>query len=125
MAKTILKNTPIHTVIKIMGAGTETINLATDLLYTNQTAGTPTVNVSAIHWSVAGSTEATITRNSVVQWRLVGAFSHNFNGFSDISENTANIVVTIPAGGGTVILELLKINGYGNTQHRNPAAGEP
>ena len=125
MAKTILKNTPIHSVVKIHGAGTETITLATDLLYTNQTASTPKVNISAIHWSVPGTTEATITRNSVVHWRLVGAFSHSFNGFSDISENTSNIVITIPAGGGSVILELLKVDGYGNTQHRNPADGEP
>jgi hypothetical protein len=125
MAKTILKNTPIHAVVKIHGAGTETIALATDLLYTNQTASTPKANISSLHWSVPGTTEATITRNSVIHWRLVGSFNHNFNGFSDISENGSDIVVTIPAGGGSVIIELLKVSGYGNNQHRNPADGEP
>lgn len=125
MAKTILKNTPIHSVVKISGAGTETISLATDLLYTNQVASTPTVNISAIHWSVPGTTEATVKRNSITQWPLIGAYSLLFNGFSDISLNTYDIVVTIPAGGGTVVLELLKIGGYNNTQHRNPADGEP
>ena len=49
----------------------------------------------------------------------------SFNGFSDNTLNTYDIVVTIPAEGGTVILELLKVSGYGNTQHRNPSAGEP
>jgi hypothetical protein len=126
MAKQILKNTPIHSVVKIFGAaGANTISLATDLLTTNQVASTPKVNISGIYWSVPGTTEAQISRNSVVQWRLVGAYSYQFNGFSDISENTSDIIVTLPTGGGTIILELLKVDGYDNTQHRNPSAGEP
>lgn len=125
MALTILKKTPIHAVVKITGSGATTVTLATDLITTNQVASTPKVNVSAIYWSVPGTTEATIKRNSITQWSLVGAYSYQFNGFSDISENTSDIVVTLPAGGGTVVLELLKVDGYNNTQHRNPADGEP
>jgi hypothetical protein len=125
MALVVLKNTPIHAVVKVTGVGAQTIALATDLLHTNQTAATPTVNISAIHWAVPGTTGATIKRNTITQWPLVGSYSHQFNGFSDNTLNTYDIVVTIPAEGGTVILELLKVSGYGNTQHRNPSAGEP
>lgn len=120
MALTILKNTPIHAVIAISGAGaTETINLADTLKTSSQTPGTPIVNISAIHWSVPVG-NATITRNSVPLWLLTGAREFDFNGYSDNRENGSNIVVVTPAGGGTVILELVKISGYGDTQHINP-----
>jgi hypothetical protein len=120
MALTVLKKTPIHCVIAISGAGaTETINLSTTLATTSQTASSPVVNISAIHWSVP-SGNATITRNSVQLWALTGAREFDFNGYSDNRENTSNIVVVTPAGGGTVILELVKISGYGDTQHVNP-----
>lgn len=124
MALTILKLTPIHCVAKVTGAGATTITLATDLLVSGrQTASTPTVNISGIHFAIPGSTEATIARNSVVEWRLVGNYSFDFNGYSDNVNNTSNIVVTLPAGGGTVILELVKTGGYGDTQQSNAIAG--
>jgi hypothetical protein len=120
MAITVLKNTPIHAVVAVSGASaTETINLATTIKTAAQTAGTPVVNISAIHWSVPAG-NATITRNSVPLWLLTGAREFDFNGYSDNRENTSNIVVVTPAGGGTVIIELVKISGYGDTQHVNP-----
>lgn len=119
MALTILKNTPIHTVVAVSGAGaTETIDL-TAINTAAQTPGTPIVNISAIHWSVPVG-NATITRNSVPLWLLTGAREFDFNGYSDNRENGSNIVVVTPAGGGTVIIELVKISGYGDTQHINP-----
>jgi len=120
MALTVLKKTPIHCVIAISGAGaTETINLDTTLATTSQTASSPVVNISAIHWSVPVG-NATITRNSVPLWIMTGSREFDFNGYSDNRENTSNIVVATPAGGGTVILEVVKISGYGDTQHVNP-----
>ncbi len=120
MALTVLKKTPIHCVIAISGNGaTETINLDTTLVTTGQTVATPVANISAIHWSVP-SGNATITRNSVQLWALTGAHEFDFNGYSDNRENASNIVVVTPAGGGTVIIELVKISGYGDTQHVNP-----
>lgn len=120
MALTVLKKTPIHCVIAISGAGaTETINLDTTLATTSQTASSPVVNISAIHWSVPVG-NATITRNSVPLWIMTGSREFDFNGYSDNRENTSNIVVVTPAGGGTVILEVVKISGYGDTQHVNP-----
>ena len=120
MALTVLKKTPIHCVVAISGTGaTETIDLDTTLSTTGQTASSPKVNISAIHWSVP-SGNATIVRNSVSLWLLTGAREFDFNGYSDNREQGSNIVVTTPAGGGTVIIELVKISGYGDTQHVNP-----
>lgn len=120
MALTVLKNTPIHAVIAISGANAaETINLSSTLATASQTASSPVVNISAIHWSVP-SGNALIQRNSNSLWLLTGAREFDFNGYSDNRENSSNIVVTLPAGGGTVIVEVVKISGYGDTQHINP-----
>ena len=121
MALTILKKTPIHCVVKVSGgAGSETITLATSLLFgTHEVAATPKVDIMGLHWSVPGATGATIVRNSVTLWSLAGAWGEVFNGWTDNQENGSDIVVTLPAGGGTVVLELLKVSGYNNTQHRN------
>lgn len=120
MALTVLKKTPIHVVVAVSGAGaTETIDLSSTLATASQTASSPVVNISAIHWSVP-SGNASITRNSVPLWLMTGSREFDFHGFADNRENTSNIQVAIPAGGGTVILELVKISGYGDTQHVNP-----
>lgn len=120
MALTVLKRTPIHVVVAVSGtSATETIDLDTTLSTASQTAASPVVNISAIHWSVPVG-NATITRNSVSLWLMTGSREFEFNGFADNRENTSNIVVTTPAGGGTVIIEMVKISGYGDTQHVNP-----
>ena len=120
MALTVLKNTPIHVVVAISGtSATETIDLSSTLATASQTASSPKVNISAIYWSIP-SGNATITRNSNQLWAMTGSRDFQFHGFSDNRENTSNIVVVTPAGGGTVILELVKISGYGDNQHVNP-----
>lgn len=125
MAKTILKKTPIHCVVKALGTTTtaETISLGTDLLHTNETAGTPTVNIAAIHWAIPSTATATIVRNGTTLWVLTGSHSIDFNGFSDSVENASDIVINIPSAGGTVVVELVKVGGYGNEQHRNQLGG--
>jgi hypothetical protein len=120
MAIDILKNTPIHTVVAVYGAGSETINLSTTLPTSLQTPSTPVVHIRGIYWSIP-SGEATIARNSIVLWEMTFAQNLEFAGlFTDNRQPTSDIVVTIPAGGGTVILELMKISGYGDSQHINP-----
>lgn len=120
MALTVLKRTPIHVVVAVSGtSATETIDLDTTLSTASQTAASPVVNISAIHWSVPAG-NATITRNSVPLWLMTGSREFEFNGFADNRENTSNIVVTTPVGGGTVIIEMVKLSGYGDTQHVNP-----
>lgn len=120
-AITILKKTPIHCVVKVSGpAGNKTITLATDLLFgTHEVASTPKVDIMGIHWAIAGSAAATIVRNSITVWTAIGNWGETYNGFTDNQENASDIVVTLGAGGGSVILELLKVSGYNNTQHRN------
>jgi hypothetical protein len=119
MALTVLKNTPIHVVVAVSGtSATDTINLAETIKTAAQIAGTPVVHIKGIRWSVP-SGNATITRNNVVLWTLTLSDSHDFHGFADNREPTSNIVITTPSGGGTVILELMKISGYGDTQHLN------
>jgi len=120
MALSVLKNTPIHTVIAVSGTGaTETINLSSTLPTASQTAGTPIVHIKSVKWSVPAG-NATISRNSVQLWAVTGAYDLDFHGFADVREQGSNIVVVTPAGGGTVILELMKISGYGDSQHINP-----
>ena len=120
MALTVLKKTPIHCVVKVSGNATETITLATTLLFgVNEVASSPKVDIMGLHWSLPGATGTTIVRNSVTLYNLVGSWSDVYSGFVDNQEQGSDIVVTIPAGGGSVILELLKVSGYGNTQHRN------
>jgi hypothetical protein len=123
MALTVLKLTPMHCVVKSSHSttATDTIALATTLLAnTREVAGTCKVNIVGIYWSVPTAGQIiTITRNSVQLYGLSGTFSLQYNGFTDIQENVSNIVCAIPAGGGSVIIELLKVSGYGNTQHLN------
>jgi len=120
-SKSIIKLTPMHCAIKLYGTGSVTVALATDILYPNgrEVAQTPTVNITGIHWSIPGTIAATIKRNSTTHWSLVGAYSLLFNGLSDKDDNTSDIVVDFGAGTGTIILELLKISGYNDTQHLN------
>ena len=120
MAISILKKTPIHVVVAITGANaSETIDLETTLETTTQNAATPKANISGIYWSIP-SGNGTVSRNSVQLWAMTGARDFQFHGFSDNRENGSNIVVTLPAGGGTIILEIMKVSGYGDTQHVNP-----
>ena len=119
MALTVLKNTPIHTVIAVSGtSATETITLAS-LATASQTPGSPVVHIKAIHWSVPAGT-ATITRNGVTLWSLTYAYQFEMAGYADNREATSSIVIATPAGGGTIIIELMKISGYGDSQHINP-----
>jgi hypothetical protein len=123
--KDILKLTPLHCVVKISGGqGSETISLASDLIWSNsqqtEVLSFPVVNICGVWWSVPGNSNATIVRNSVSIYELVGSFHFDFRGFADTVENGSDIVVTLPAAGNhVVILELLKIDGYNNTQHLN------
>lgn len=117
MAITVLKKTPIHCVVKVTGTGAQTVTLAS-LATTNQTASSPKVNITGLTWSVPAG-NATIARNAQNLWIVTGAYQPQMNGWSDIEQNLSDIVVTLPAGGGTVVLELMKVDGYSDSQHRD------
>jgi len=129
--KTIFKKTYGEALVKVAGtAAAETINLATDLLATNESlleGGTPTVNIAAVTWTGAVAGVITITRNSVVVMTL-NAGASGFLDFGgqlfppDSTENTSNIVVTISGGQSECWIRLRKVSGYKNTDYLTAAS---
>lgn len=115
MAKHILKTNQTKAVIAVVldGAGTETIDLQTDLLCATQaTSGsTQTVDIDSVKFSTNPTELGTITRNSVNVLQVYGTDHWAFDGYAVNQQNTQDIVVTL-AGAGTVILELAKKSGY-------------
>lgn len=119
MAMTILKNGPIHAVVVFVnhsGQAIDTLDLDALAISGSQTPVAPKVNIKAIHYSNHANAHCTITRNNVLLWDLCYSGNIPMNGFSDSRENTHDIVVDTSSG-GTVVLELMKVDGYGDSQH--------
>jgi hypothetical protein len=115
-----MKQTETSAVIKVWGltgTTTDTINLSTDLLSpTMVVSGTPTVNVNYITWCVtAGASDlVTITRNSVPLGYFYQNGQFDFGGeggWTEDTNNTSNIVVTI-VGSGVAFITVRKVAGY-------------
>lgn len=134
MAKSILRVTEGHCVVKVSGgAGTETIALKTDLLkyndsnpdnvsrYPTEVAGsTVYVNLVALTWTGEAATVITIVRDSVRIATLAGSRSAQLSFVKDYMvadsvKNTSDIVVTISGGQGEVWIALQKMKGYTST----------
>lgn len=117
----VLKLTQVHGVVKVRGTGAGTIALATTLKKSTETVSSPVVHIKSITVSLAGGTAATISRNGETLWTLndQGSSFLDFAGFSDNEEAASDIVVTFTGGEGTVVLELMKVSGYGSQQHQN------
>lgn len=119
ITKTILKKVRQQAFIELVGDGTANIDLNADLALADETFlgyANANVNISSIVFSIGNTTNhATITRSGTTILRLWGndnwPFSQQF-GFVLNQNNTANISVTIPSDGGTVILGLTKVSGY-------------
>lgn len=119
MAKTIISKTPTKAVVIISGAATETITMA-DLEVGEESAASPVVHITGITAQCQAATGNTITRNSVVLWNFSNSFaSWRAEGWCDTREAASSIVVTIAAGGGTIVLELSKKSGFGDVAHEN------
>lgn len=113
----IFKVTPIDAVVKIYGTGTYTITLGTDLKLANETVTTPIVDIKAIWGTCLTASGNTIVRNGVTLWNLPAyPFHFQFDGWSDTQAHTSDIVVTLGASGGNIVLELRKKGGYGDEQ---------
>lgn len=117
----VLKLTQVHGVVKVRGTGAGTIALATTLKKSTETVATPTVHIKSIYVSLASGTAATVVRNGKTLWTLndQGCGFLDFAGWSDNEESTSDIVVTFTGGDGTVVLELMKVSGYGPQQHQD------
>jgi hypothetical protein len=116
MAKTILNITENYAVVRITGAGAETIDVDTDLLKSTQELDTVKprkVGLSDVQWTCGES--VIISRNGVNKLELYpGANNFALGGQTsaiDYTDGDKNITVTI-AGGGTVYLVLRKAGGY-------------
>jgi hypothetical protein len=120
VAKTVLKNTNLETVVKVAGtAAAATITLATDCLATTQAlaGGTQTANIFGVTWTGASGGIVTITRNSVVVMTLQAdaAGTLEFGGQAMIPESvnsTSDIVVTISGAQAECWLRIRKVSGY-------------
>lgn len=98
------------------GADTASINISTDLLFTDgsgtaQTVSSPKVNINKIYYSVPSSGSVTLTRNGVIVATLYG--HDTIEGFGLAENNGSNIDISFSAG-GTIILELSKVSGFSN-----------
>ena len=116
-----LKLTQVQGVVAVRETGatpaTGTIALATTLKKASETQSSPVVDISSIMWSLGSGVTATITRDSKVLHTLSLSGKLEFYGFSENTNNDADIEVDID-GAGTVILTCAKISGYGSQQHQ-------
>ena len=116
-----LRLTQVQGVVSVRGtAATGTIDLDVTLKKSTETASSPTVNIKGLHWTLSSGASAKVQRNSVVLYELAENGSLDMYGFNDNSENTSDIEVVIAGGdGGTVILDLAKVAGFGSQQHQD------
>lgn len=94
-----------------------TIALATTLKKGTETQSNPAVDISAILWTLDSGVTATITRGTKVLYTLSLSGKMEFYGYSENTNNTDDIVVTMD-GAGTVVVQCNKISGYGPQQHQ-------
>jgi len=116
--KVLCKLTHLEALYKFVndvdGAATLTVNLATDLLKSNESLnGKPIkVSISAIETSIADLKEVSIVRNSLTIMNLF----ENTNALTFVNgadrENEGYDITLNFTGKGTVYMRLLKIDGY-------------
>ena len=123
MAVTVdtLKLAQTQGVVAVRGtAATGTIALATTLKKSTETQSSPAVNIKGIQWALSSGASAKVQRNSKVLYELQVTGEIEFYGYSDNDENDQDIEIVIAGGsGGTVVIELTKVSGYGSQQHQN------
>lgn len=117
ITKTIVKKVRQQAIVKFVGDGTANVDLIADLKLSDETPLDPAnikVNINSIYFN-NNSGPITINRNNSNVLLLYGSDNWFFtavSGFSDTSNSSANVVVTIPSPGGTVILGLTKEKGF-------------
>jgi hypothetical protein len=128
ITKTIIKKVRQQAVVKFVGDGTANVDLIADLKLSDETPLDPAnirVNINSLYFNTE-SGPISIKRNTSNVYVLYGSDNWFFTqqtGFSDTSNNSANVVVTIPAPGGTVILGLTKERGFVEPDQQNFVSG--
>ena len=122
-AKSNLKLTQVQAVVRCTGTGGDsgTIDIDTDIKKSGETASSPTVNITRVHWNCASGASATITRNSVEIMSVSGNGFTDWYGWVENTENDQDIDVAITGGNASVWLELSKVTGFGSQQHQDQA----
>lgn len=106
------QNKAVFKITATAASDSVTINLAADLIHNGQTVNSPKVNIARMAYSCSSSGSIDISRNGVVTHKLFGHDSE-FQAPS-AEQNDQNIVVTFSGtAGGTLILELSKVDGFG------------
>lgn len=128
ITKTILKKVRQQAVVKFVGDGTANVDLIADLKLSDETPLDPAnirVNINSLYFNTETG-PILIKRDTSNVYVLYGSDNWFFTqqtGFSDTSNNSANVVVTIPAPGGTVILGLTKERGFVEPDQQNFVSG--
>ena len=119
-ASSNLKLTQVQAVVRVSGTGGDSgsIDLDVDLLKASETASSPSVNISAVHWYCDKNAEVTITRNGVDILHLHDSDHTDWYGFAENTENDQDINISFSNGDAVIILELAKVDGYGPVQHQ-------
>ena len=119
ITKTILKKVRQQAVVKFVGDGTANVDCNVDVRLSDETFigyGNANLNINTIYYNQSNTlTPITITRSGTVLFQLFGNdqwLLSQQSGIVDNTSNGANIVVTSPSPGGTVILGLTKAGGY-------------
>jgi len=119
----VLKLTQTHGVVKVRGTGQGTIGLASTLKKDTESTTSPVVNIKSISWSMEDTAaSAKITRGGTDIFYMCNWGHLDFLGFADNEENDEDIVIEFSNGKGTIILEMLKVSGYGPQQHQDQGA---
>jgi len=119
ITKTILKKVRQQAIVKFVGDGTANVDLIADLKLSDETPLDPAnikVNINSIYFNGPDASAISLKRGGTGNVYVLNGSDNWFfsqqSGFSDTSNSSANVVVTIPAPGGTVILGLTKESGF-------------
>jgi len=120
-AKSNLKLTQVQAVVRCTGTGGDsgTIDIDTDIVKSGETASSPTVNITRVHWNCDKNAAITITRNSVDIMHVHGTGFTDWYGWVENTENDQDIDIDISNGDAVVWLELSKVTGFGSQQHQD------
>ena len=120
-AKSNLKLTQVQAVVRCTGTGGDsgTIDIDTDIVKSGETASSPTVNITRVHWNCDKNAAVTITRNSVDIMHVHGTGFTDWYGWVETTENDQDIDIAIANGDAVVWLELSKVTGFGSQQHQD------
>ena len=119
---TYLKVVRGQAIVKVVGdSATATIDIGSNIKLADETFagyGSANVTINSVLWSSTDANAPILIKrpaNGANVMILHGNDNWSLSqmmGFVDSSNSTANIAITMPAGGGTVYLGLSKVDGY-------------